>query len=150
AKKAGDLLAEVLREKVQGERPITLVASSLGALALFKALLVLADSDDVPEPLIDSAILISLPQVVSHREWTKARTVVSRRLVNAYSSRDFVLAGVGRLHEVVSGAGFGGMAGLNAVQVHGVEDINVSELVGGHFDINGNMTKVLEAVRVND
>ncbi|KAG9098870.1 hypothetical protein FRC06_005894, partial [Ceratobasidium sp. 370] len=130
AKKAGDLLAEVLREKVQGERPITLVASSLGALALFKALLVLADSDDVPEPLIDSVVLISLPQVVSHREWAKARTVVSRRLVNAYSSRDFVLAGVGRLHEVVSGGGFGGMAGLNAVQVHGVEDINVSELVG--------------------
>ncbi|KAG8703810.1 hypothetical protein FRC08_002625 [Ceratobasidium sp. 394] len=150
AKKAGDLLAEVLREKVQGERPITLVASSLGALALFKALLVLADSDDAPEPLIDSAILISLPQVVSHREWAKARTVVSRRLVNAYSSRDFVLAGVGRLHEVVSGAGFGGMAGLNAVQVHGVEDINVSELVGGHFDINRNTTKLLEAVRVND
>ncbi|KAG9121377.1 hypothetical protein FRC07_002689 [Ceratobasidium sp. 392] len=150
AKKAGSLLAEVLKEKVQGERPITLVASSLGALALFKALLVLADSDDVNEPLIDSAILISLPQVVSSDEWELARTVVSRRLVNAYSTRDFVLAGVGRLHEVVSGAGFGGMAGLNAVHITGVDDVNVSELVGGHFDINGNMTKMLGAVKVNE
>ncbi|KAG8721781.1 hypothetical protein FRC09_007370, partial [Ceratobasidium sp. 395] len=65
-------------------------------------------------------------------------------------SKDFVLAGVGRLHEVVSGAGFGGMAGLNAVQANGVEDIDVSELVGGHFDINGNMTKVLGVVKVNE
>ena len=165
------------------------VASSLGALVLFRALLVLADSDKPVEPLIDSVILISLPQVVSPREWAKVRKVttvvslldahfnlyvevVGRRIVNAYSSRDFVLAGVGRLHEVVSGAGFGGMAGLNAVEMHGVEDIDVSELVGGkqttqrrqavssielmvsisagHFDINANMEKVLQTVRVNE
>jgi len=150
ARKAGDLLSEVLKEKVQGERPLTMVASSLGALALFRALLVLADSDKPVEPLIDSVVLISLPQVVSPREWAKVRKVVGRRIVNAYSSRDFVLAGVGRLHEVVSGAGFGGMAGLNAVEMHGVEDIDVSDLVGGHFDINANMEKVLQAVRVNE
>lgn len=150
ARKAGDLLAEVLKEKVQGERPVTLVASSLGALALFRALLKLADSDQISEPLIDSAILISLPQVVSAQEWAAARTVVSRRIVNAYSSRDFVLAGVGRLHEVVSGGGFGGMAGLNAVEVNGVEDVDISETVGGHFDINSNMKKVLDIVKVNE
>lgn len=42
-----------------------------------------------------------------------------------------MLAGVGRLHEVVSGAGFGGMAGLNAVKTQGIEDVDVSEIVGG-------------------
>lgn len=178
AKKAGDLLSEVLKEKVQGERPLTMVgrvnqlldivcntfnyiqvASSLGALALFRALLVLADSDKPAEPLIDSVILISLPQVVSPREWAKVRKVtvsvplldaranlrvkvVGRRIVNAYSSRDFVLAGVGRLHEVVSGAGFGGMAGLNAVEMHGVEDVDVSELVGGTLDNGAKLEEV--------
>ncbi|QRV99001.1 membrane protein [Ceratobasidium sp. AG-Ba] len=150
AKKAGDLLAEVLKERIQGERPVTLVASSLGALALFRALLKLADSDQLSEPIIDTVILISLPQVVSAQEWAMARMVVSRRIVNAYSSRDFVLAGVGRLHEVVSGGGFGGMAGLNAVKIHGIEDIDISEIVGGHFDINSNMTKVLAMAKVND
>jgi hypothetical protein len=55
--------------------------------------------------------------------------------VNVYSSRDLVLASVGRLHEVFSGAGFGGMAGLNAVGVHGVEDIDISEIVGGKAKI---------------
>jgi hypothetical protein len=50
-----------------------------------------------------------------------------------YSSQDFVLASVGRLHEVVSGAGFGDMAGLNQVNVHGVEDVDMSEIVGGKF-----------------
>ncbi|QRW26051.1 membrane protein [Rhizoctonia solani] len=54
AKKAGNLLSEVLKEKVQGERPITMIGSSLGALALFKALTVLADSEELKEPLIDS------------------------------------------------------------------------------------------------
>ncbi|KAG8738879.1 hypothetical protein FRC11_001062, partial [Ceratobasidium sp. 423] len=149
AKKAGNLLSEVLKEKVQGERPVTMVASSLGALALFKALTVLAESDGLKEPLIDSVFLISLPQVVSLREWAKVRKVVARRIVNVYSSRDFVLASVGRLHEVFSGAGFGGMAGLNAMNVHGVEDIDMSEIVGGHFDVNSNMTKILEVVGVN-
>ncbi|KAG9119761.1 hypothetical protein FRC07_005057 [Ceratobasidium sp. 392] len=43
-----------------------------------------------------------------------------------------------------------GMAGLNAVHIAGADDVNVSELVGGHFDINGGMTKVLEAVKVNE
>jgi hypothetical protein len=57
--------------------------------------------------------------------------VVARRIVNAYSSRDFVLAGVGRLHEVLGGAVFGGMAGLNAVNMRGVEDVDVSDIVGG-------------------
>lgn len=72
------------------------------------------------------------------------------------------------MHEVVSGAGFGGMAGLNAVGMNGVEDIDISEFVGGmvsptqlmmwadgfhlkgHFDINANMGRLLQAVRVNE
>ncbi|KAJ1301256.1 hypothetical protein OPQ81_003664 [Rhizoctonia solani] len=149
AKKAGNLLSEVLKEKVQGERPVTMVGSSLGALVLFRALTVLAESEDMKEPLIDSVFLISLPQVVSEREWAKVRKVVGRRIVNVYSSRDFVLASVGRLHEVFSGAGFGGMAGLNAVNVHGVEDVDMSEIIGGHFDINSNMPKILEIIGVN-
>ncbi|CAE6410300.1 unnamed protein product [Rhizoctonia solani] len=165
AKKAGKLLSEVLKEKVQGERPITMVASSLGALALFKALTVLAESDELTDPLIDSVFLISLPQVVSPQEWSKIRKVgaslvtvvvtdfvtkvVGRRIVNVYSSQDFILASVGRLHEVFSGAVFGGMAGLNAVDVHGVEDVDMSEIVGGHFDINSNMTKILQVANVN-
>ncbi|KAB5592974.1 membrane protein [Ceratobasidium theobromae] len=153
ARKAGNLLSEVLKEKVQGERPITIVASSLGAMALFKALLVLADSGALKEPLIDSVFLISLPQVISPREWTKSPTpyeVVARRIVNVYSSRDFVLAGVGRLHEVISGAGFGGMAGLNAVNIPGIEDVNVSGIVEGHFDINSKLAEILQGVRVNE
>ncbi|CAE6402826.1 unnamed protein product [Rhizoctonia solani] len=149
ARKAGSLLSEVLKEKVQGERPVTMVGSSLGALALFRALIVLAESSEVKEPLIDSVFLISLPQVVSLQEWAKVRKVVGRRIVNVYSSQDFVLASVGRLHEVVNGAGFGGMAGLNAVGVHGIEDIDMSEIVGGHFDINNNMAKLLEPLHVN-
>ncbi|CEL53296.1 putative membrane protein F35D11,3 OS=Caenorhabditis elegans GN=F35D11.3 PE=3 SV=2 [Rhizoctonia solani AG-1 IB] len=129
AKKAGNLLSEVLKEKVQGERPLSMV----GALSQIQN-----------EHDANVATL-----VVSPREWAKVRRVIGRRIVNVYSSRDLVLASVGRLHEVFSGAGFGGMAGLNAVSVYGVEDIDISEIVGGHFDINSNMTKILEIIGVN-
>jgi hypothetical protein len=43
ARKAGHVLADVLQEHVQGHRPISLVGYSVGALAIFECLQVLAD-----------------------------------------------------------------------------------------------------------
>lgn len=89
------LLAEVLRERVQGARPVVLVGSSLGALVIFRALLLLADADE-PVPLVDSAVFIGSPMSPSVDEWAKLRRAVGRRVVNAYCGSDLVLATVGR------------------------------------------------------
>ena len=114
AKKAGQLLGEVLEKRVQGERPVVLVrprgmirlidqiGSSLGALTVLHALLYLSELP--PPPLshtavpafVESAYLVSLPAAPSVEEWAKCRSVVARRLVNAWSSGDYVLAGVVR------------------------------------------------------
>lgn len=106
AKKAGRLLGEVLEKRVQGERPVILVGTSLGALTILHALQYLAslppnglhsDSDRGGVPaFVESAYLISLPAAPTPDEWVKVRSVVARRAVNAYSESDWVLAGVVR------------------------------------------------------
>lgn len=99
AKKAGRLLGEVLEKKVQGERPVVLVGTSLGALTILTALEYLSSLDHgggrVPA-YVESAYLISLPAAPSPEEWAKIRSVTARRVVNAYSESDWVLAGVVR------------------------------------------------------
>jgi hypothetical protein len=78
------------------------IGSSLGALTVLKALLYLASmpAPDVQTSAIpscvESAYLISLPSAPTAEEWAKVRGVVARRVVNAWSDADFVLAGVVR------------------------------------------------------
>lgn len=78
------------------------IGSSVGALTIQHALLYLASlpppsNSKSPVPAyVESAYLISLPAAPSTEEWGKCRSVVSRRLVNAWSDADLVLAGVVR------------------------------------------------------
>ncbi|KAF8323877.1 DUF726-domain-containing protein [Clavulina sp. PMI_390] len=154
ARKAGLLLAEVLREKVHGTRPVILIGSSLGAMALFEALLSLATtsstsgSSDPEPPLVDTAIFISLPQAPTRAQWKAVRGVVGRRVVNAYCKSDFVLAGVGRLHEVLGGGHLGGIGGLAATpkDIVGIENIDLEGVLDGHFDISEKMPVILERI----
>ncbi|GAA95367.1 hypothetical protein E5Q_02023.2 [Mixia osmundae IAM 14324] len=133
ANKAGILLADVLEQRVQGARPTTLIGAGLGAVIVFRALIEL-HSRGLAHLLFD-VILISAPLSPSPAEWAKARHVVSRRLVNAYSSNDYVLAIVVRLHSLVSTQLTLRVAGLQPVGIDGVEDVNVSEIVGGHMEL---------------
>jgi hypothetical protein len=74
----------------------------LGAVTVFEALLYLASLSPPagsrgPVPAyVESAILISLPSAPTQDEWTRCRSVVARRMVNAWSGSDYVLAGVVR------------------------------------------------------
>ncbi|KAG8902612.1 hypothetical protein FRC00_008704 [Tulasnella sp. 408] len=151
AKKAGRLLAEVLQKKVQGDRPIVLIGVSLGALTLFEALTTIAEhSTPEASPLLDTAIFISLPAAPGDGEWKQVRSAVARRLVNAYCTTDLVLAGVGRLHEVLGGGGWSDMAGLRPIGKEGIEDVDLSDVIDGHFELNPKIKEVLDAVAVND
>ncbi|KZW03410.1 DUF726-domain-containing protein [Exidia glandulosa HHB12029] len=154
SRKAGHLLADVLRSRVQGSRPVTLIGSSLGALVVFQALLDLSSSG-LPNshthagagPLVDSAIFIASPANPSDDEWRKVRGAVGRRVVNAWCKSDLVLATVGRLHEVVGGARFKPSMGLGVVMVEGVEDIDIGDIIEGHFDIPVKYGEIMHRVR---
>lgn len=99
SQKAGRLLGEVLEKRVQGQRPVVLIGSSVGALTVLHALLYLSSrptsSQALPQ-IVDSAFLISLPSAPSKEEWAACRSVVARRLVNAWSDKDLVLASIVR------------------------------------------------------
>ncbi|OXG34174.1 hypothetical protein C367_00782 [Cryptococcus neoformans Ze90-1] len=159
AKKAGRLLGEVIEKRVQGERPVVLIGSSVGALTIQHALLYLASlpppsNSKSPVPAyVESAYLISLPAAPSTEEWGKCRSVVSRRLVNAWSDADLVLAGVVRLHEVVSRAAVMSngirVAGLGPVECPGVENVDVSSALRGHMELQAKMPEILKIIDID-
>lgn len=74
--------------------------------------------------------------------------------MNGWSGSDFVLASVVRLHEVVSRAVTGKngvcVAGLGAVMQPGVEDVDLSEAIAGHFEINASIPEVLEMLQIDE
>ncbi|WVQ63135.1 uncharacterized protein L199_001286 [Kwoniella botswanensis] len=159
AKKAGRLLGEVIEKRVQGERPVVLIGSSVGALTVLHALLYLAS---LPSPTpgkgsvptyVESAYMISLPSAPTAEEWQKVRSVTGRRVVNAYSDADLVLAGVVRLHEVVSRAAVMSngirVAGLGPVEQPGIEDIDVSTVLRGHMEIQAKMPEILKIIDID-
>lgn len=104
--------------------------------------------------MVDSVFFVSLPSAPTTNEWAAVRSVTARRVVNGWCGKDFVLASVVRLHEVVSRGVTGNngvcVAGLGPVQQPGVEDMDLSDVLGGHNEINTKMDEVLQVLEVDD
>ncbi|KAI8057230.1 hypothetical protein BDF22DRAFT_670241 [Syncephalis plumigaleata] len=126
ARKAGHVLADVLQEHVQGHRPISLVGYSVGALAIFECLQVLADRHCYG--IIDSVVLLGAPIEDEPEPWNKVRSVVARRFINGYAGNDWILAFLCRVHD----AQFK-VAGLRPIKAAGVESVNLEHLIPGHL-----------------
>ncbi|EDN07247.1 conserved hypothetical protein [Histoplasma mississippiense (nom. inval.)] len=127
ADKAGQVLADALINKAQGERPVTLVGYSMGARVIFSCLTSLAKRRAYG--LVESAILIGSPTPSTTSHWRLMRTVVSGRFVNVFSFNDSIL---GFLYRANS-AQFG-IAGLQSISgVPGIENFDVSDVVSGHL-----------------
>ncbi|KAF2741038.1 DUF726-domain-containing protein [Polyplosphaeria fusca] len=127
ADKAGQVLADALINKVQGERPVTLIGYSLGARLIFSCLQTLADRKAFG--LVESVVLLGSPTPSDASDWRKVRSVVSGRCVNVFSTNDYILAFLYRTSSIQLG-----VAGLQPVLgVSGVQNVDVSELVSGHL-----------------
>lgn len=127
SKKAGRLLADALINKVQGERPVTLIGFSLGAAAIHACLQSLAERRAFG--LVDTVVIMGAPAPSDPNHWRTLRTVVSGKIFNAYSENDMVLGYVYRMHSLSLG-----VAGLQPIKdVHGVENLNLSDRVSGHL-----------------
>ena len=132
AAKAGKVLGMLLAQHVLGNRPITLVGYSLGSLVIFPALEHLATlPPSETASLVQDVFLLGSPVPVQASQWASARRVVAGRLVNGYSKRDYVLAVLARLSE-----GSWGVAGLQPVDVSGVENVECED-VDGHLRWKG-------------
>ncbi|KAK8008981.1 YSIRK family gram-positive signal peptide [Apiospora marii] len=138
SEKAGVVLADALINKVQGERPVTLVGYSLGARVIYSCLKSLADRKAFG--LVDSVVLVAAPVPSNPGHWQMMRTVVSGKLFNVYSENDYILAFLYRATSAQLG-----IAGLQAIQeeVEGVENLDLSAEVTGHLRYPDLMPKIL-------
>lgn len=127
AEKAGKVLAEALINRTQGERPVTLVGYSLGARVIWSCLTSLAERRAFG--LVESAVLIGSPSPSDISTWRLMRTAVSGRLVNVYSTNDYLLSFLHRASSLQYGvAGLAPIPGLS-----GVENFDLSDIVSGHL-----------------
>jgi hypothetical protein len=126
ADKAGKVLAHALIDGVQGKRPVTLMGYSVGARVIYACLLELAEQHAFG--LVESVVLMGAPAPSDSTQWTQIRSVVAARVVNIYSTEDYVLGYLYRSTKLEFG-----VAGLDAVKgIHGIENVDMSKLVSGH------------------
>ncbi|XP_015063947.1 transmembrane and coiled-coil domain-containing protein 4-like [Solanum pennellii] len=136
--KAGKLLAEVLQKGLQGNRPVTLVGFSLGARVIFKCLQVLAESANT-SGLVERVVLLGAPIAIKNMNWEAARKVVAGRFVNAYATNDWMLGIAFRASLLTRG-----LAGIQPVDVPGIENVDVTELIDGHSSYLWSTQKILD------
>lgn len=142
--KAGEVLADALINRAQGERPVTLIGYSLGARVIYSCLMSLAERKAFG--LVESAVLIGAPTPSTSSEWRLMRSVVAGRLVNVYSENDYILGFLYRTSSIQYG-----VAGLQAVEgLPGVENIDVSETVNGHLRYRYMVGSILKRIGFED
>ncbi|KAJ5583468.1 hypothetical protein N7535_002088 [Penicillium sp. DV-2018c] len=144
ADKAGEVLADALINKAQGERGVTLIGYSLGSRLIYSCLQSLERQNAYG--LVESVILMGSPTPSDMEDWQKIRSVVSGRVVNVYSENDSVLAFLYRTSSLQLG-----VAGLQPVEgVPGVENLNVSEMISGHLRYQYLLGRILTLVGLQD
>jgi hypothetical protein len=127
ADKAGLVLADALINRAQGERPVTLIGYSLGARLIYSCLMSLAQRRAFG--LVESVVLLGTPAPSDATVWRSMRSVVSGRLLNVYSQNDYILAFLYRTSSIQYG-----VAGLQEIiDVKGIENVDVTEIVSGHL-----------------
>jgi pimeloyl-ACP methyl ester carboxylesterase len=126
SEKAGEVLADALINKAQGESRVTLIGYSRGARVIYTCLMTLTERRAFG--LVESVVLVGAPTPSTASEWRKVRSVVSGRVVNVYSTNNYIPASLHRTSSIQYGA-----ASLQKVEgVKEVEGIDVSGLVSGH------------------
>ncbi|KAF9023770.1 hypothetical protein BGZ52_012120 [Haplosporangium bisporale] len=143
ARKSGYVLADILMERVQGARPTTLIGYSTGAVVIWECLLELAKRKEYG--LVNSVVLLGAPIKTDQTDkWKAASSVVANRFVNGYSKKDVVLGSIFRLHALGLD-----VAGLHPVEsVSRIENVDLSDIVGGHLEYRENLNMVISLLGV--
>ncbi|KAI5303365.1 hypothetical protein KEM56_007624 [Ascosphaera pollenicola] len=143
ADKAGEILADALINRVQGERPVVLIGYSLGARVIYSCLNSL--SDRKAYGLVESAVLMGAPVGCDPKNWVKMRSVTSGRLINVFTSQDAILKFLFRATSLQFG-----LAGLSAVsKVNGIENYDCTSFISGHLRYRDMIGSILEVLKVD-
>jgi len=162
ADEAGKELARSLLFSRAGHRPVTLVGYSFGARAIYSCLKELAKYQEKwedyhegsggnssrrwgsskeeeeemfkymrePASIVEDAVLMGLPNHLSLTSWKACRQIVAGRLVNCFSQNDLILSLMFQFKRL----GLKPVCGTCPVDVHGVENIDLSDLISRHQD----------------
>ncbi|KAI3461959.1 hypothetical protein Pfo_018622 [Paulownia fortunei] len=141
--KAGKLLAEVLLKGLQGQRPVTLVGFSLGARVIFRCLQILAETE-TNAGLVERVVLLGAPIAIKDMNWEATRKVVAGRYVNAYSTNDWMLGIAFRANLLTKG-----LAGIQPVDVPGIENVDVTDIIEGHSSYLWGTQQILEQLELD-
>ncbi|KAG0621732.1 hypothetical protein M758_3G044400 [Ceratodon purpureus] len=141
SEKAGKLLATVLLQGNQGNRPVTLIGFALGARIIFTCLEELAKHGDEGLGIVERVLLLGTPQTLDKAKWESVRKVVAGRFVNGFSKNDWVLGVVYRANFMTHG-----LAGLQAVDIPGIENVDLTEVVDGHTSYLTSLKHILHGV----
>ena len=144
ADKAGKVLAHALIDGVQGKRPVTLMGYSIGARVISSCLVELAEQHAFG--LVETVVLMGTPAPADSKIWRQIRAVVAARVVNVYSTEDYVLGFLYRSTKLQVG-----VAGLQEVKdVCGIENVDMSKLVSGHDRYRYLVGTILAKIGVDD
>ncbi|WWC68750.1 uncharacterized protein I206_102684 [Kwoniella pini CBS 10737] len=141
ARAAGLVLADTILNRHAGVRPISLIGYSLGARAIFYALIELARVKAYG--LVQDVFIFGTTVTASKSTWLDVRSVVAGRFVNGYATNDWML---GYLFRATSG-GLNTVAGLRPVEtVAGLENVDVTDIITGHMSYRSLMPQLLAKV----
>ncbi|XP_065882125.1 uncharacterized protein [Euphorbia lathyris] len=143
ADKAGKLLAEVLQKGLQGSRPVTLIGFSVGARVIFKCLQCLAETEGDNAGLVERVVLLGAPVSIKDENWEEVRKMVAGRFINAYSTSDWILGIMFRASLLSKG-----LAGIQPVDIHGIENVDVTEFVDGHSSYIYNTDEIMDRLEL--
>ncbi|KAM4563394.1 transmembrane and coiled-coil domain-containing protein 4 [Odontesthes bonariensis] len=140
----GKHLAQVLRSRQQGKRPVSLIGFSLGARVIYYCLQELA-TDQGSEGVVEDVVLLGAPVDGSEKAWERIARVVAGKIVNGYCRGDWLLGFLYR-----SSAAQMSVAGLQPINIQNRQIINVdlSSVVKGHLDYMRQMDTILVAIGV--
>lgn len=145
AQEAGQLLANILASRPQGSRPVTLIGYSMGARVIFHCLEALYDKMEAGLGIVENAVLLGAPIGRNPERWKKARTVVAGRLINGYSTRDWVLMFLFR-----SKSWELGLAGISPVDGGFVENADLTDMVPGHLLYPKALPNIMAKLRLEE
>lgn len=144
ADKAGIVIADILINKLLGERGVTLIGFGLGARCIYACLMSLAERRAFG--IVEAAVLMGTPSPSDARNWAAMRSAVAGRLVNVHSDNDHLLAFLNR-----SASTQYGVSGLQAIRGAGdTENFDASALVGSHLDYAFKVGDILSAIGWGD
>jgi len=138
---AGLVLADTIIHRHAGVRPVSLIGFSLGARAIFYALIELARVKAYG--LVQDVFIFGTTVSASRQTWLEIRSAVAGRFVNGYATNDWML---GYLFRATAG-GLNTVAGLRPMDgIPGLENEDVTDLITGHMSYRSCMPLLLSRV----